>query len=182
MGQRSVAVFGSSEPNPGESLYEQALALGRLLGKRRFTVVTGGYGGVMEAVSRGAQEAGGATLGVTCDAFASRRPNRFLSRTVSAPDLHLRQRELINRARAFIVLAGRAGTLAELSMLWALNREGCLEGRPVILLGVCWSALLDLLSDNDMLEESQLDATHLVPTAAAAVETLVRLIGRPEEH
>jgi len=181
MRERPIAVFGSSEPNPGDALYEQAAELGRLLGAKRFTVVTGGYGGVMEAVSRGAREVGADTLGVTCETFAGRRPNRFLSRTVCAPDLHLRQRELIERSSGFVVLAGRAGTLAELSMLWALNRAGCLNGRPVILLGVCWTDLLNLLSENDMLESAQLEATHVAPSAAAAVETLLRLVGEPEE-
>ena len=176
-----IAVFGSSEPRPGEPLYQQAYELGRLLAAEGLTVVTGGYGGVMEGASRGATEAGGTTLGVTCDAFAGRTPNSFLSRTVTAPDLYQRQRELIERSRGYVVCEGRTGTLAELSMLWALNRAGCLDRRPVILLGVYWNTLLEQLSRDGTLEQKQLDATHLAPTPREAVGTLVRLIRRSEE-
>ncbi|MDI6694379.1 MAG: hypothetical protein QME21_04975 [Anaerolineales bacterium] len=62
---RAVTVFGGSRPTPED--YEQALHLGRLLGGSGYIVLTGGYIGVMEAVSRGASEAGGHVIGVTCD-------------------------------------------------------------------------------------------------------------------
>jgi len=58
---QAVAVFGSSEPQPGEVAYEAARGLGRALAGRGLIVVNGGYGGVMEASSRGAREAGAAT-------------------------------------------------------------------------------------------------------------------------
>ena len=80
--QRTIAVFGSSEPREGEPSYEQARLLGRLLAQRGYAVINGGYGGVMEAVSRGASEAGGLAIGVACDVFAGRRPNRYLGRVI----------------------------------------------------------------------------------------------------
>ena len=61
-----VSVFGSSKPTPGDKTYTEALELGSLLAKRGHTVLTGGYMGTMEAVSRGAAEAGGHVIGVTC--------------------------------------------------------------------------------------------------------------------
>jgi len=51
-----VAVYGSAAPKPGTPLYQNALELGRLLAQAGHTVMTGGYGGTMEAVSRGAAE------------------------------------------------------------------------------------------------------------------------------
>jgi uncharacterized protein (TIGR00730 family) len=167
-----IAVFGSSEPQPGEELYEQAYRLGELLAASGYRVINGGYGGVMEAASRGAREAGGQTLGVACSIFSWRRPNPFLTEVIEAPDLFARTRELVQRARGFVVLQGKSGTLAELAFLWALHRAGCLERRPVVLLGGGWHGLLRCLEAEGVLESSQLSVTRVVESPEAAVELL----------
>jgi len=170
----AVAVFGSSEPVPGDPLYRQAYDVGRALAAAGHTVVTGGYGGVMEGASRGAVEAGGHTVGVTCGIFDLRPPNPYLRERVATADLHDRTRELIRRSKAFVVLEGKAGTLAELTFLWALARAGCLDGSPVILLGARWSRLIRLLEQDGWLERSQLETTHLVDDPQAAVKRIER--------
>src|SRR5690606_21772609 len=71
---KRISVFGGSKPRPGEPDYEQALRLGSLLGAAGYTVLTGGYIGTMEAVSRGAAEAGGHVVGITCDEIEAWRP------------------------------------------------------------------------------------------------------------
>jgi uncharacterized protein (TIGR00730 family) len=167
-----IAVFGSSEPLPGEPLYEQARELGRLLAEAGFRVVSGGYGGVMEAASRGAREAGGAALGVTCAIFSARRPNEHLGEVIEAADLFARTRGLVDHSRGFVVLPGKAGTLAELAFLWALHRAGCLDGRPVLLLGAQWDRLLRHLWNEGILDSTQLEASRVVGTARDAVEAL----------
>ena len=58
-----VSVFGGSQTREGDAAYTEAQALGRLLAERGHTVLTGGYIGVMEAVSRGAHEGGGDDAG-----------------------------------------------------------------------------------------------------------------------
>ena len=70
--RKIVTVFGSGLPKPGDAHYTEARALGAELARRGFVVCTGGYGGVMEAVSRGAKEAGGRTIGVTAAVFSAR--------------------------------------------------------------------------------------------------------------
>src|SRR5206468_10814236 len=64
-----VTVFGSSRPHETDGDYDEARVLGRALAKHGFSVCSGGYGGGMEAVSRGAKEGGGKTYGVTADFF-----------------------------------------------------------------------------------------------------------------
>lgn len=175
-----VAVFGSSEPRAGDPLYEQAYEVGRLLAAAGHAVITGGYGGVMEAASRGARDAGGRAVGVTCSIFAGRSPNPFLSEALSTEDLHQRQRVLIEQAQGFIVLRGGAGTLAELAMLWALHRVGGLEARPVVLLGDPWPGFLEQLSRSGMLEPPELEATRLARSPEEAVRLLAERVPRAE--
>lgn len=169
---KRIAVFGSSEARPGEPLYETARRLGALLARARFVVVTGGYGGVMEGASHGAREAGGRTMGITCATFSARDPNPYLTDEMRADDLHDRTRALIERAVGYVILPGKAGTLAELALLWALDRAGCLQGRPVILLGMDWRPLIELLERSKMLESSQILHTHLVRTPEEALVLL----------
>jgi uncharacterized protein (TIGR00730 family) len=167
-----IAVFGSSEPGPADPLYRTARRVGTLLAEAGYGVITGAYGGVMEAANRGAQESGGASFGVGCAIFSSRKPNPYLDEIVIEPDLHLRTRTLIERARGFVVLAGKSGTLAELSMLWALDRAGCHAGRPVVLLGDPWDELLCTLARNNMLEPSQQRITRVAHGPEDAVSAL----------
>ena len=171
-----IAVFGSSEPVEGDPLYEQARRLGRLLAEAGHQVVSGAYGGVMEAASRGAVDAGGRTLGVACEIFDWRSPNDYLSEVLLTSDLFDRTRELVERSRGFVILEGKAGTLAELSFLWALQRAGCLGPRPVVLLGGRWKGLLRHLETEGMLEPSQLESSPVADTPEAAVALLGRVL------
>jgi predicted Rossmann-fold nucleotide-binding protein len=136
----------------------------------------------MEAASRGAREGGGRTVGITCAIFAGRCPNAWLDEVVEARDLHERTGELLDRAGGYVILPGKAGTLAELAQLWALERAGCLGGRPVVLLGDCWPPLLHTLQRIGMLESPQLRSAKLVGSPAEAVEFLApRVCARRRE-
>jgi uncharacterized protein (TIGR00730 family) len=166
---QGVGVFGSSEPVPGGADYERARRIGELLAAAKIPVVCGGYGGVMEAASRGARDAGGEAIGVTCAAFRGRSPNRYLTRTFEEPDLSSRTRLLIALSRGFIILPGKSGTLAELTFLWALRRAGLLGDKPVAMLGEGWAELLDLLISTGLLEEDARNGTFVVGSEAEAV-------------
>ena len=177
MGARGpVAVFGSSEPAPDSPLYRTARETGGLLANRGFTVITGGYGGVMEGASRGAVEAGGRTIGVLCDIFSRRSANRYVQESIRTADLLERTRILIEKSVACIVLNGRAGTLAELTLIWALHRAGCLESRPVVLLGDGWSRFMDTVSTEGMLDPAQKEITTIAASPQKAMEKLEQLL------
>jgi uncharacterized protein (TIGR00730 family) len=176
----TVAVFGSSEPRESDAAYETARRLGALLAQSGMAVLTGGYGGVMEAASRGASEAGGHAIGVGCEIFEPRKTNTFLDEVALAPDLFTRTRDLVERANGYVILPGKAGTLAELAMLWALDRAGCLEHRPVVLLGRRWSEFLRCLSAMEMLEPRQIRLSHVVAHPDEAVAILAGSLFPPD--
>ena len=80
------------------------------------TVLTGGYMGSMEAVSRGANEAGGHVIGVTCadiEAWRGSRANAWVKEERRFATLQERLNELILACDAAIALPGGPGTLAE---------------------------------------------------------------------
>ena len=173
---RAVAVFGSSEPREGDALYEEARRVGGLLAGAGILVVNGGYGGVMEAASRGAREAGGRSVGVITAAFSRPPGNPYLDEIHREPDLYSRTRRLIELSHAFIILRGKSGTLAELAFLWALNRGGLLPPTRIVLLGDCWEGILKILEERQMLEAEQLQITRIARTPADAVELVASFL------
>jgi len=138
-----VTVFGSSRPLEGEADYEEARVLGRALAKHGFSVCSGGYGGVMEAVSRGAKEAGGKTYGVTADFFNTAKLNRWIDEEVRMKTWEERLFELIRRADAFVASKGGTGTLVELAVVWEMLNKAVMPQKPFAVLGHFWEPVLD---------------------------------------
>lgn len=134
-----VAVFGGSLTD--EQDYAQALALGRLLGQKGYFVLTGGYIGSMEAVSRGAAESGAHVIGVTCDEIERWRPvqpNPWIKEEWRFATIRERLFALVEKSDAAIALPGGAGTLAEIAFTWTQLITGALPARPLILIGEAW--------------------------------------------
>lgn len=141
-----VTVFGGSEPKEGSAAYAEAMELGKLLGERGHTVLTGGYIGTMEAVSRGAHEAGGHVIGVTCEEIERWRPigaNRWVKEEMRKSTLIERMHSLIHESDAAFALPGGAGTLAEIALMWNLMTVEILHRRPLILIGRGWQSTFD---------------------------------------
>jgi len=170
---RTVAVFGGSEHRAGSACYEEAVEAARVLGEAGVAVATGGYGGIMEAASRGASEAGGRVLAVTTTAFACHRPNRWAGEEVPGGDLFDRTRRLIGMADAFLLFPGRSGTLSEAFFVWALVRAGQAAPRPTAAVGEGWSDLLSRMVEAGFLEPAARDSTRVHASGRMAAEWLV---------
>ena len=142
----NISVFGGSQPKEGETAYTEAQELGRLLAQRGHTVLTGGYIGTMEAVSRGANEAGGHVVGVTCDdieAWRAVKPNQWVKEERREKTLLGRLQALIEGCEAALALPGGAGTLTEIALMWNLMIVESLPRRPLILIGGGWQSTFD---------------------------------------
>ena len=143
-----ISVFGGSSPKPGEPAYQQAYQLGCLIGKASFTVLTGGYIGTMEAVSRGTAECGGRVIGVTCDQIEVWRPvspNHWIQEELRFPTLKERLYALIENCDAALVLPGGIGTLAEVAVMWSQLQTRSISPRPLVLIGDGWKSVYDQL-------------------------------------
>src|SRR4029077_6102696 len=123
-----VTVFGSSRPHEGEADYEEARTLGRALAKHGFSLCSGGYGGVMEAVSRGAKEAGGKTYGVTAAFFTNAKLNSWIDPEVRMKTWEGRLFDIIRVANAFVACKGGTGTLVELAVVWEMLNKSVITG------------------------------------------------------
>ena len=170
----TVSVFGTSRAGQGQPLYEQAAALGKVLAESGFTVACGGYGGTMEAVSRGASHAGGKVIGVTCSAFGRKGPNKWVTNEIRTANLTERLSKLIELADAYIVLQGGTGTLLELAEVWELSNKGFAEAeKPIIMMGEFWRPLVELIKADDKAAAQKL---LFVPDGHAAAATIANSI------
>jgi len=139
---RIITVFGSSRPREGDAEYAEAQALGRALAERGFAVCTGGYGGVMEAVSRGAKEAGGYAIGVTAEFFAA-KANRWIDEEIRVDTWQERLFRLVEIGDGFVACRGGTGTLVELSVVWEMLNKRVIAHKPVVVLGDFWQPVIE---------------------------------------
>ena len=148
--EKIVTVFGSSRPREGEADYEEARVLGRALAKHGFAVCSGGYGGVMEAASRGAKEAGGKTYGVTAEFFTAAKLNSWVDTEVRMKTWEERLFELIRLADGFVACKGGTGTLVELAVVWEMLNKSVMNGKPFAVLGNFWQPVLDRVREVEL--------------------------------
>ncbi len=156
--QDTVVFFGSSRitaEGPLGHYYgaARALAFGltewsnSLPGDRRFVVCSGGGGGIMEAANRGAQDAGGRTVGLNIGLPTEQRPNPFISPELGFEFHYFFMRKLwfSHLARALVVFPGGFGTLDELFEMLTLTQTGKLvRDIPIVLYGSSyWNEVLD---------------------------------------
>ncbi len=136
-----IAIYGGAAPKVGEPAYEEARQLGFLLGKAGHTVMTGGYIGVMEAASRGANEAGGHVIGSTCaqlEEWRKVKANAWVKEEWQYPTLRERMYALIDNCDAAIMMPGGVGTLAELAVMWNEEIISMKSPRLMVLVGKGW--------------------------------------------
>lgn len=150
MDEKTITIFGTGKAKPGDSAYVMAHEIGKLLAQAGFTIANGGYGGTMLAAAKGAAQAGGKTIGVTCSAFKRSAANEYISREIVTNSPDERLDTLIKLGSAFVVLPGGTGTLLELARVWELKNKGFLEeGKPIILVSRFWKMLVDLIATDD---------------------------------
>jgi uncharacterized protein (TIGR00725 family) len=137
-----VTVFGSARVRRGSSEYDEAYELGCALAGNGLAVCSGGYGGVMEAVSRGARESGGEAIGVTARAFRA-RANSWISNEVRVASWQQRLFELVRRGHGYVVCRGGTGTLVELAVVWEMLNKGMMRAKPLALLGPFWLPVIE---------------------------------------
>jgi uncharacterized protein (TIGR00730 family) len=175
-----VAVFGSSTLTASDPAYAEIRDLGAQLARRGFAVMTGGYGGAMEAASRGAHEAGGSVIGVTVDLFEHRGgANPWVSDRVHTPDLYARLKHLVHEADAFVAVTGSIGTLTELFLAWTMLSVSARPSAPLVLMGSHWRAWLAAHAEPGFVPERLFHFVEIADTPAATAERVAAALASP---
>src|SRR6202049_4359461 len=140
----AVTVFGSARATPDDKYYALGRSLGGALARRGFAVITGGGPGIMEAVNRGCQEAGGLSVGCNIELPNEQELNAYVDLGVEFRYFFVGKNMFVKYARGFVIFPGGLGTLDELFESLTLAQTGKIEHFPIVLFGTeYWSGLLD---------------------------------------
>ena len=195
----TIVFFGSAritEDGPLREHYAGARELARLVTEwsdglespaHRYLVCTGGGPGIMEAANRGAQDAGGRSIGLNIGLPREQRPNPFITPGLSFEFRYFFMRKLwfAYVARAIIVFPGGFGTLDELFEFLTLSQTGKIDPPVATLLYGTryWSEIVDFeaLVRHGTVSADDLKLLHFVDTPAEAMAVLRKRL-RPQDE
>ncbi len=156
---KGLTVLGTKSLGPNSAAYHSALRLGQLAAERGHAIITGGQQGIAEAVSRGAFEAGGTTLGVTLNRLGER--NAYLTKSITFEYPFTRKLVVTTPSEGYVFYPGGYGTLHQLFEVLTLIQTKKMKPVPVILVDhLFWGPLhtfiketlvhdVDTISDTD---------------------------------
>jgi len=182
---RAVCVFGSARTPVGTSEYAAGERLGAALARDGWAVITGGGPGCMEAVNKGATQAGGVSVGLGIELPFEQALNDWVDVGVNFRYFFVRKTMFVKYAQAFVALPGGFGTMDELFEALTLVQTKKVTSFPVILYGAAyWQGLIDWLRGS-MVANGTISAADLdLIKVSDDIEEIVHLIresqaGRP---
>jgi len=174
---RAVSVFGSARTPSDAPEYALGRELGGRLADAGWAVITGGGPGVMEAVNRGAQEAGGLSVGLGIELPFEQHLNEWVDLGLNFRYFFARKTMFVKYAQAFIILPGGFGTMDELFESLTLVQTRKVTQFPVVLMGTAyWGGLIDWLRgtmlEHGYLSPGDLDLLHVTDSVDEALELI----------
>jgi uncharacterized protein (TIGR00730 family) len=184
---RKVTVFGSARTKPHEPIYEMAKLFGRRLAEAGSMVITGGGGGIMQAVNEGAGSEH--SFGVNIRLPFEQRANPVLEgnpRLITYKYFFNRKVAFLKEADAIALFPGGFGTLDEAMETLTLVQTGKRNPLPLVLVdepgGTYWTKWIKFCEDellaHGYVSESDFDIFKRVDSVEAAIETISRFYRR----
>ncbi|KJZ18943.1 LOG family protein [Loktanella sp. S4079] len=178
-----LSVFYTEAQNFARIMTERSLKAGGT----EDVIVTGGGPGVMEAGNRGAEEAGGKSIGLNIVLPHEQAPNEYVTPELCF-NFHyfaIRKMHFLMRASAVCVFPGGFGTLDEMFEALTLIQTGRMARVPFLLFGrEFWEKIVnwEALSDAGTISADDLDLFRFVDTAEEAVAAIDAWEGKGEKR
>jgi uncharacterized protein (TIGR00730 family) len=174
----AVTVFGSARTPEGDPYYKQAEELGRRLSEVGFSTITGGGPGIMEAANKGAQEAGGTSVGLGIELPFEQQLNDYIDIGMTFRYFFARKTCFLKYSQGFVTFPGGFGTLDELFEALTLIQTQKVTNFPLVLFGAqFWGGLLDwvrgTLADTGKISPEDLDLIHVTDDVEDVVSILL---------
>lgn len=174
-----VSIFGSARTKPGDKYYELAVNVAKRISEAGYGVITGGGPGIMEAGNKGANMAGGTSVGLNIDLPFEQHDNPFIDvdKSLDFDYFFVRKVMFVKYSQGFVVMPGGFGTLDELFEAMTLIQTNKIHTFPIILVGTdFWGGLFDWVK-NTMLEAGNispqdLDLVKIVDTEDEVVDII----------
>lgn len=139
----AIGVFGSARTPKGSPLWQAGVEIGRALAEAGFAAITGGGPGIMEAVNKGAAQAGGVSVGLGIELPFEQSLNKHVTLGINFRYFFARKVMFLKYSRGFVVMPGGFGTFDELFEALTLVQTRKVTGFPIVLYGTeFWQPLL----------------------------------------
>lgn len=176
-----ISIFGSARTQEGDSNYQLTVAIAEAIALSGYGIISGGGPGIMEAANKGAQKAGGTSVGLNIELPFEQQSNPYIDqdKLINFQYFFVRKVMFVKYAQGFVVMPGGVGTLDELFEAYTLIQTDKVSKFPIILVGRdYWSGLLDWIKETVLKEKNispeDLDLIELVDTKDEVMDCLNR--------
>lgn len=174
---RHIAFFGDANVNKNDSVYIDAFEVAKYVAEAGYTIVNGGGPGVMDASTKGAEEANGETLAITFEptdapGFEGRYIGNITDKEIVTTNYIERMFKLLEHADVFVIFRGGTGTISELGAAWVLAKLYYGHHKPFILFGSFWIEIIDALRKNLNLDKQELSVFEICTTKEQVLENI----------
>lgn len=145
-----ISIFGSARTKPGHKYYELTVEVAKRLAEEGFGIITGGGPGIMEAANKGANLAGGISVGLNIDLPFEQHSNPFIDpdKSLDFDYFFVRKVMFTKYAQGFIMMPGGWGTMDEFFEVATLIQTRKLTQTPMICMGAAyWRGLFDWMKE-----------------------------------
>lgn len=172
-----ISIFGSARTRPGNPYYELTLEVAKSLAEEGFGIITGGGPGTMEAANKGAQLAGGRSVGLNIELPHEQYSNPYIDRdkTINFNYFFVRKVMFVKYAQGFVMMPGGFGTMDEFTEVVTLIQTKKIAETPMVLVGKkYWQGLLDwiksiMCEEQHNINPEDLDLLQLFDTPGEVV-------------
>jgi len=177
--EKAVSIFGSGRFEPDNPHYKQAELMAQMLAKDGFTVITGGGPGIMEAGNKGANEAGGESVGLNILLPHEQNYNKYVTKGIEFNHFFTRKVVFAAASSYYIYFPGGFGTLDEFFEMVNLVHNRKIHNPPLcIAIGLdYWKPLFEWLKENvyrkhRAIGHEDFELVHLVNSPGDAMEII----------
>lgn len=172
-----IAIFGSADVDERHPLYREVFGVARYLAYHDKIIVDGGGPGVMDAATKGAQSAGGKTIGVTfypadMPEFEGRYFSNTVDQEIKTANYIERMFGLMDQSDAFICFQGGTGTLSEWATAWLLAHLYYSNHKPMILYGDFWRHFMKVVNEHFFIGHKENEIYRIVSNEDELVRAL----------
>ena len=159
-----ISIFGSARTREGNPYYELACEVAERLATDGFGIISGGGPGIMEAANKGAQKAGGKSVGLNITLPHEQYPNSFIDydKSINFDYFFVRKVMFAKYSQGFVINPGGFGTMDEFFEVATLIQTKKMTESPLVLVGKAyWSGLLEWIDAVMMKKESNIHPEDL---------------------
>jgi uncharacterized protein (TIGR00730 family) len=174
----AVAIFGSARTKEDHPHYKLARETAKLLGENKYSIITGGGPGIMEAGNRGAADVNATSVGLNIDLPFEQHPNEYQDVELNFRYFFIRKVMFLKYTSAVVIMPGGIGTLEEFGEVITLMQTKKIRNIPIIFMGVdFWTPMVDwiketMLGEHGYISEDDLKYFHITDNPEEVIKVI----------